>query len=79
MENYWRSASHHCHWSRFPVNISSIFISSKTENAVIDQSEVLVDELTNSISTFIDGYEKSILKMTTDQGVLDYYYDSTTF
>lgn len=38
--------------------VSSILISSKTENAVIDQSEVLVKELTNSISTFIDGYEK---------------------
>ncbi|MEK4494709.1 methyl-accepting chemotaxis protein [Ureibacillus sp. FSL W8-0352] len=58
---------------------SSILISSKTENAVIDQSDVLVKELTHSISTFIDGYEKSILKMTSDQGVLDYYNHSTTF
>lgn len=58
---------------------SSIFISSKTEEAVIDQSEVLVDEMANSISTFIDGYEQSILKMATDQDVLDYYHGSALF
>ncbi|MED3764645.1 hypothetical protein [Ureibacillus terrenus] len=42
---------------------SSIFISSKTEEAVIDQSEVLVDEMANSISTFIDGYEQSMRRL----------------
>lgn len=58
---------------------SSILISSKTEDTVIDQSENLVSELTNSISNFIDGYEKSILKITSDQDVKDYYHHSTTY
>jgi methyl-accepting chemotaxis protein len=58
---------------------SSILISSKTEETVIDQSENLVSELTNSISNFIDGYEKSILKITSDQDVKDYYHHSTTY
>ena len=58
---------------------SSIIISSKTEESVIDQSKNLVSELTNSITNFIDGYEKSILEITSDQPVKDYYYHSTAF
>lgn len=61
------------------ATVSFLTIKSKTNERVIAQSEIIVNELSNTITTFLDGYEKSIVKMTSDQEVLNYYLHSTEY
>lgn len=58
---------------------TSLTISSKTEESVIEQSKILVDELSNSINTFLEGHENSILKMASSKEVLNYFENSTEY
>ncbi len=59
--------------------ISSMTIASKTEESVINQSKMLVNELSNSITNFLTGYENSINLMSTSQNTLDFANDSNTY
>ncbi|MEK5071430.1 methyl-accepting chemotaxis protein [Sporosarcina sp. FSL K6-1508] len=52
--------------------ISSIQVQSKTEKNLIDQSVVLVDEMENSITNFLQQYEKAITQMAYSKTVTDY-------
>lgn len=61
------------------ATISSLSIASKTEENVIDQSEILLTEVTNVITTYISNYEKSLLHMATSPDVLNYEKNSITF
>ncbi len=61
------------------ATISSLTIFSKTEESVVDQSEVLVTQLSSSITTFLDGYEQSMKKMAASPEVLEYFKNSTTY
>ncbi|WP_346234392.1 methyl-accepting chemotaxis protein [Lysinibacillus telephonicus] len=61
------------------ATISSLTISSKTEESVVNQSGIIVNQLSNSITTFLDGYEQSMKKMSASPEVLDYFKNSTTY
>lgn len=59
--------------------VSSILISSKTEDSVIAQSEVVVDGLSNNITTFLSVYEKSIKKLALSPDVHNFHSSSSTY
>lgn len=45
------------------TSLSSIQVKTKTEDSLIDQSTVLVDEMSHSIYNFLEQYEKGLLHM----------------
>ncbi|QCR31299.1 methyl-accepting chemotaxis protein [Lysinibacillus sp. SGAir0095] len=59
--------------------VSSILIGSKTEDSVIEQSEVVVNGLSDNITTFLSTYEKSILKLAASPDVRNFHSSSTTY
>ena len=52
--------------------ISSIQVQNKTEKNLIDQSVVLVDEMGNSITNFLEQYKKGLIQMSYSKAVTDY-------
>lgn len=60
---------------------SSTFLSinAKTKRSVIINSEVITNQMSNHILTFLNEYEKSLLKMTTQQDVIDYFNNSKQY
>ncbi|SOC06064.1 methyl-accepting chemotaxis protein [Ureibacillus xyleni] len=59
--------------------ISSFMISTKSEKNVIESSEVVVTGLSNTITTFLDGYEHSLLKLANSPDVVEFNKHSTTY
>lgn len=59
--------------------VSSLLISSKTEDSVIAQSEVVVDGLSDNITTFLSVYEKSIKKLALSPDVHNFHSSSSTY
>ncbi|MFC7686566.1 methyl-accepting chemotaxis protein [Ureibacillus sp. GCM10028918] len=59
--------------------VSSLLITTKTEDSVIEQSEVVVDGLSENITTFLSTYEKSILKLAASPDVKNFYTNSLTY
>ncbi|MEL3961416.1 methyl-accepting chemotaxis protein [Lysinibacillus endophyticus] len=60
-------------------SISSYIISSKSEESVIDSSEVVVTGLSNNITTFLNGYENSLLKLANSPDTIEFYKKSSTY
>ena len=54
-------------------SISSIIISTKSEKNVIESSEVVVTGLSNTITTFLNGYENSLLKLANSPETIEFY------
>lgn len=59
--------------------VSSLLISSKTEDSVIENSEVVVEELSANITTFLSTYEKSILKLAASPDVRNFNSNSLEY
>lgn len=59
--------------------LSYLTVSSSTEENVVDNSKIITEQLSNNIETFLKGYETSILKMASQQDVIDYNLNSTKF
>ncbi|MDN4491973.1 methyl-accepting chemotaxis protein [Ureibacillus aquaedulcis] len=59
--------------------VSSLLITSKTEDSVIEQSEVVVDGLSNNITTFLSIYEKSIKKLAVSPDLQNFHSSSNTY
>ncbi|PYF08275.1 methyl-accepting chemotaxis protein [Ureibacillus chungkukjangi] len=59
--------------------VSSLLITSKTEDNVIEQSKVVVNGLSDNISTFLSTYEKSILKLAASPDIQNFYLNSSTY
>ena len=59
--------------------VSSLLITSKTEDNVIEQSKVVVNGLSENISTFLSTYEKSILKLAASPDIQNFHLNSFTF
>ncbi|RTQ92513.1 methyl-accepting chemotaxis protein [Lysinibacillus telephonicus] len=59
--------------------ISSVLITSKTKDSLVEQSEVVVNGLSSTITTFLSTYEKSILKLASSPDVLNFYSNSTEY
>ncbi|KGR77065.1 methyl-accepting chemotaxis protein [Ureibacillus sinduriensis] len=59
--------------------VSSLLISSKTEDSVIQQSEVVVEGLSDNITTFLSIYEKSIKKLAVSPDVHNFHSFSLTY
>ncbi|WP_411747862.1 methyl-accepting chemotaxis protein [Psychrobacillus psychrotolerans] len=54
------------------ITISTRTISEKTEKDLLDQSQVIVKEMTSSIQNYLAVYEKGILQLSTSNGILDF-------
>ncbi len=52
--------------------LSSIQVKQKTEENLLDQSALLVNEMTQSISYFFEQFEKGLLQLSTAAPVLDF-------
>ncbi|MCM3388876.1 methyl-accepting chemotaxis protein [Ureibacillus chungkukjangi] len=59
--------------------VSSLLITSKTEDNVIEQSKVVVNGLSDNISTFLSTYEKSILKLAASSDIQNFHLNSSTY
>ena len=59
--------------------VSSLLITSKTEDSVIDQSQVVVNGLSENITTFLSTYEKGILKLAASPDVQNFYTNSLAY
>lgn len=59
--------------------ISSVLITSKTEDSMVDQSEVVVNGLSSTITTFLSTYEKSILKLASSPDVQNFHFNSKVY
>lgn len=54
------------------ISISTNTISEKTEKDLIDQSQVIVKEMTSSIQNYLAVYEKGLLQLSTSNAILDF-------
>ena len=54
------------------ILISTSTISNKTENELIDQSQVIVDEMSATIQNYLAAYEKGILQLSTSNDIVDF-------
>ena len=54
------------------IIISTNTISEKTEKDLIDQSQVIVKEMTSSLQNYLAVYEKGILQLSTSNEILDF-------
>lgn len=54
------------------VTISSSTISKKTEKDLIDQSQIIVQEMSSSIQNYLTAYEKGILQLSTSNDIVDF-------
>lgn len=61
------------------ATITSMMLTSKTEESVIEQSEVVVNELSTTITTFLSGYEQSLMKLAASPDILEFYQNSTKY
>lgn len=52
--------------------ISTITIKDKTEESLIDQSKVLVNEMSTTIDTYLGAYEKGVLQISTSKEIVDF-------
>ncbi|TQR20652.1 methyl-accepting chemotaxis protein [Psychrobacillus vulpis] len=52
--------------------ISTYTISNKTEESLIDQSHVLVKEMSSSIENYLSSYEKGIMQMSSTREIIEY-------
>ena len=54
------------------ISISTNTISEKTEKDLLDQSQVIVKEMTSSIQNYLAVYEKGLLQLSTSNAILDF-------
>ncbi|WP_277584381.1 methyl-accepting chemotaxis protein [Psychrobacillus antarcticus] len=54
------------------ISISTKSISEKTEKDLIDQSQVIVKEMSSSIQNYLAAYEKGVLQLSTSNDVVDF-------
>jgi len=54
------------------ITISSNTISEKTEKDLIDQSQVIVKEMSSSIQNYLGAYEKGILQLSTSNEIVNF-------
>ncbi len=59
--------------------ISSVLITSKTKDSLVEQSEVVVNGLSSNITTFLSTYEKSMLKLATSPDVQNFHSNSSEY
>lgn len=53
-----------------------VTVTSKTKKSVINNSKIIANQISTNIESFLNEYEKSILKMANDEDVLDYNKNS---
>ncbi|MFF5994622.1 methyl-accepting chemotaxis protein [Lysinibacillus sp. KU-BSD001] len=58
------------------ASISSIIIINKTEESVVEQSESLVDQLSNNVTTALGIYEKVLLTYAESDEVITYFKEN---
>lgn len=61
------------------TTVSYLTVSTKTETSVVNNSKIITKQLSNNIQTILDGYEKSMITMATEEDVLNYYNNSSKF
>ncbi|SDN08856.1 methyl-accepting chemotaxis protein [Psychrobacillus sp. OK028] len=54
------------------ILISTSTISNKTENELIDQSQVIVNEMSATIQNYLAAYEKGILQLSTSNDIVEF-------
>lgn len=54
------------------ITISTNTISKKTEKDLIDQSQVIVQEMSTSIQNYLATYEKGLIQLTTSNDIVDF-------
>lgn len=59
------------------ATISSIIISNKTEEAVIDQSTSIVDQLSQNVERILNSYENALLTIAQSDEIEHYYTNNT--
>lgn len=57
--------------------MSTLTIKDKTEESLIDQSQVVVNEMSSTIETYLGAYEKGVLQISTATEVLKFKDEST--
>lgn len=58
--------------------ISTFTIKDKTEESLIDQSHVLVNEMSSSIQNYLSVYERGLMQISTTKEVVDFQAESST-
>ena len=54
------------------ITISTRAITEKTEKDLVDQSQVIVKEMSSSIQNYLAAYEKGILQLSTSNEIIDF-------
>lgn len=55
------------------ITISTNTISKKTEKDLIDQSQVIVQEMSTSIQNYLATYEKGLIQLSTSNDIVDFH------
>lgn len=61
------------------ATISSVVIKNKTVDAVVDQSEVLVTQVSQTMTTFLSSYEQSLKNMSLSTAVIEFAKADRTY